>query len=424
MKEVTYNHLLLKNFPTLQYDGGYLYSTPISKLPGKSRSTIGATPPRVPFSDMTNKCPTDESKLGYLYSTPILKLSGISTSSVVETPPRVPLSDMTNKCPTPKSKLGVPPFRATLADKTQGVEFSTSTYGTRQTRFNYSHIHSSVESNNVRRFAANKRNPSDPTTSCTEDVPGMFSRIHASSEFLPSTQLFEDTNVHVDYDSIEVSTIPELQSEDSELFWDDDSKSEEMNWMADDDPQTEFVITSVPEGYSSLGPPTEFCRKCKVIMWKEERTNKNVEKGTPTFGICCGQVYRLNGQNHHVFGTLIPNDGDDPKFCQLYIYDTENEIENRVKWIKVDDGEAVDTEIVEGLVAMLDDTNQLVKKIRYARDRFKEQPIRDLKIKLKVSHSDSGRENLIGPSDEVACVMVGDVDTTVGDRDIIVEKKP
>ncbi|XP_074322223.1 uncharacterized protein LOC141659309 isoform X2 [Apium graveolens] len=344
MKEVTYNHLLLKNFPTLQYDGGvgnqnhmsitnsqcthgrcpvsfsksclecdkletpnvsnvthtnvkaatsntlgYLYSTPISKLPGKSRSTIGATPPRVPFSDMTNKCPTDESKLGYLYSTPILKLSGISTSSVVETPPRVPLSDMTNKCPTPKSKLGVPPFRATLADKTQGVEFSTSTYGTRQTRFNYSHIHSSVESNNVRRFAANKRNPSDPTTSCTEDVPGMFSRIHASSEFLPSTQLFEDTNVHVDYDSIEVSTIPELQSEDSELFWDDDSKSEEMNWMADDDPQTEFVITSVPEGYSSLGPPTEFCRKCKVIMWKEERTNKNVEKGTPTFGICCGQ---------------------------------------------------------------------------------------------------------------------------------------
>ncbi|KAL8100378.1 uncharacterized protein LOC141686785 [Apium graveolens] len=175
-----------------------------------------------------------------------------------------------------------------------------------------------------------------------------------------------------------------------------------MDWMDDDDPQTEFVIDSVPEGYSSLGPPTEFCKKCKAVIWKEERKNKNVKKGTPTFGICCGQgqiklhfiphtpsylkqlhnhpkksktfkrnirlynamfaftsmggkvdhsinygsapyVYRLNGQKYHVFGTLIPNDGDDPKFFQLYIYDTENEVENRVKWIKVDDGEAIDT---------------------------------------------------------------------------------
>ncbi|XP_074347967.1 uncharacterized protein LOC141686784 isoform X7 [Apium graveolens] len=42
---------------------GYFDSTPISKLPGKSRSSVGATPPRVPFSDMINKCPTAESKL-------------------------------------------------------------------------------------------------------------------------------------------------------------------------------------------------------------------------------------------------------------------------------------------------------------------------------------------------------------------------
>ncbi|XP_074322989.1 uncharacterized protein LOC141659946 [Apium graveolens] len=134
-------------------------------------------------------------------------------------------------------------------------------------------------------------------------------------------------------------------------------------------------------------------------------------------------VYRLNGQNHHVFGTLIPDEGDDLKFCQLYIYDTEHEVENQMKWVKVDDGEAIDTEIVEGLVLMLDDTNQLVKKFHYVRDRFKEQPIRDLKIKLKVSRSESGRENIIGPSDEVACVMVGDIDTTMGERDIIAEKK-
>lgn len=34
-------------------------------------------------------------------------------------------------------------------------------------------------------------------------------------------------------------------------------------------------------------------------------------------------IYRLNDQNHHVFGALILNDGEDHELCQLYIYDTE-----------------------------------------------------------------------------------------------------
>lgn len=139
--------------------------------------------------------------------------------------------------------------------------------------------------------------------------------------------------------------------------------------------------------------------------------------GKVDHSINCGKapyVYRLNGQNHHVFGTLIPNKEDDPKFCQLYIYDIEHEVENRMKWFKVDDGEAIDTEIVEGLVQMLDETNQLVKQFRYARDRFKEQPIRDLKIKLKVCRSESDRKNNIGPSNKVVVVMVGHIETTIG----------
>lgn len=46
---------------------------------------------------------------------------------------------------------------------------------------------------------------------------------------------------------------------------------------------------TVPKGYASLGPPTEFCRKCNAVMSKEERANKNVKKGTPNFSLCCGQ---------------------------------------------------------------------------------------------------------------------------------------
>lgn len=74
-------------------------------------------------------------------------------------------------------------------------------------------------------------------------------------------------------------------------------------------------------------------------------------------------VYRLNGQNHHVFDTLIPDEGEPPKFFQLSIYMTEHEVQNRMRWVKVDDGELVDSEIVEGLKKILDETNQLVGKL-------------------------------------------------------------
>ncbi|XP_074374527.1 uncharacterized protein LOC141714931 [Apium graveolens] len=60
---------------------------------------------------------------------------------------------------------------------------------------------------------------------------------------------------------------------------------------------------------------------------------------------------------------------------------------------------------------MLDSTNQLVKKFRKARDRFRNDPVQDLTIRLKVHHSESGRPNNMGPSNEVAAIMVGNIDT-------------
>jgi len=37
----------------------------------------------------------------------------------------------------------------------------------------------------------------------------------------------------------------------------------------------------------------------------------------------------ISGQNYHRIGSLLPAEGKLPKFCQLYIYDTENELANR-----------------------------------------------------------------------------------------------
>jgi hypothetical protein len=38
----------------------------------------------------------------------------------------------------------------------------------------------------------------------------------------------------------------------------------------------------------------------------------------------------ISGQNYHRIGSLVPKPGEPPKFAQLYIYDTQNEISNRM----------------------------------------------------------------------------------------------
>ena len=38
----------------------------------------------------------------------------------------------------------------------------------------------------------------------------------------------------------------------------------------------------------------------------------------------------LSGQNFHKIGSLLPSEGQQPKFSQLYIYDTQNEVQNRM----------------------------------------------------------------------------------------------
>jgi hypothetical protein len=54
----------------------------------------------------------------------------------------------------------------------------------------------------------------------------------------------------------------------------------------------------------------------------------NNGKGPPQF--------ILGGQNYHRIGTLLPHEGTVPKFAQLYIYDTQNEENNRAAHFRYD----------------------------------------------------------------------------------------
>jgi hypothetical protein len=62
-------------------------------------------------------------------------------------------------------------------------------------------------------------------------------------------------------------------------------------------------------------------------------------------------VFRINGQIHHRIGSLLPENGQSPQYAELYIFDTKNEIENRIKALHKEDPQEIDIDpkIVEQL---------------------------------------------------------------------------
>ncbi|PWZ32856.1 hypothetical protein Zm00014a_000747 [Zea mays] len=102
----------------------------------------------------------------------------------------------------------------------------------------------------------------------------------------------------------------------------------------------------------------------------------NDGSGPPLFKIC--------GQVHHRIGSLLPQEGSTPQFLQLYIYDTVNEVENRLRCLNPtkESIQNIDPLIVQELIKMLDEHNPFAKKFRMARDRLSDYEDEDFIIRI------------------------------------------
>ena len=145
--------------------------------------------------------------------------------------------------------------------------------------------------------------------------------------------------------------------------------------------------------YIDIGDPMQTCKSCKAKLWRAETKTKGL-KEEDSFTMCCKKgevqipkmaeppkellelytasdqiskrffhdirkfnmmysftsmggkvdkkvnnghgpwIYRMHGQNYHLMGSLGPKENDIPKFSQLYIFDRQNEIENKFKALR------------------------------------------------------------------------------------------
>ncbi|KAI5411923.1 hypothetical protein KIW84_056843 [Lathyrus oleraceus] len=134
----------------------------------------------------------------------------------------------------------------------------------------------------------------------------------------------------------------------------------------------------------------------------------------------CPPNFRIQGQSCHRIGSMLPVPGQNPRFAQLYVYDTENEIENRMHGFRSKSG--VDVNIVRKLSEMLYEHNVHAQSFRMARDKLCEEGVSDLKLRLISERRNDGRIYNQPTVSEVAALIVGDVDTAEK-RDIIVQKQ-
>ncbi|CAH1433200.1 unnamed protein product [Lactuca virosa] len=127
-------------------------------------------------------------------------------------------------------------------------------------------------------------------------------------------------------------------------------------------------------------------------------------------------VYRMHGQNYHIAGSLLPEEGELPKFCQLYIYDTDHEVDNRFNTYDSKKknstshnsmGNHFSPEFltIHELMGLLDFINPLVKQFRMERDRFGSNPTERIMLKLIGTIEKDGRQYNLPTTSEVAALI-------------------
>ncbi|XP_058775597.1 uncharacterized protein LOC131649864 [Vicia villosa] len=233
--------------------------------------------------------------------------------------------------------------------------------------------------------------------------------------------------------------------------------------------------------YYDIGDQNYECAHCQACMWYQEKVNRHKITATPRFYRCCrgGKIVlpfleqppqvlqdllfnktysdsknyqanirtynamfsftspgmkfdttyskrggpptlRLQGQTCHRIGTLLPETEQAPQYAQLYIYDTDNEVERRIKCFK--DNKGIERPVVNKLKMMLDEHNVHAKAIRMARDVLRTNSFTDLKLRLISDRSEDGRVYNKPTVSEVAALIVGDIDSA-DKRDILIQRR-
>ncbi|GJU57550.1 DNA helicase [Tanacetum coccineum] len=222
--------------------------------------------------------------------------------------------------------------------------------------------------------------------------------------------------------------------------------------------------------YIDLGDCDQECRHCGCLFWYNERLKGNGYGRRAEYHLCCGggkiylplqpnppvfihqllrnshfmehiraynqmflmtsfrakindsvnrgrgrYVFKVSGQIYHWIWSLCPEEGHHPRFLQLYIYDTQKEVANRMQYFRGHNEDTLNPKIVEGLIHVLDEHNVLVRLFRTTRDRC------SAGFKIRLYNNGSVRGYELPTSDILGGTVFEDGPNSRTDFDVIIE---
>ncbi|XP_061999597.1 uncharacterized protein LOC133716991 [Rosa rugosa] len=126
-------------------------------------------------------------------------------------------------------------------------------------------------------------------------------------------------------------------------------------------------------------------------------------------------TFRAQGSIYHKIGSLLPNANDRPRYLQLYIYDTDHEVDNRML-----ENAALHRYVVEKIQRILNQHNPFVQTFHHLAQR---PDLQNCRLIIREQAANQHQYSLPSAS-QVAAIIVGtnDVENLTG-RDIVVQTK-
>ena len=128
-------------------------------------------------------------------------------------------------------------------------------------------------------------------------------------------------------------------------------------------------------------------------------------------------AYKICGQLYHSLGPLLPNDNSPPKFGQIYVYDTDHELDNRSKIFQ-----DINKKTLKKVQAIMHNVNPYVNEYIHAADLIKENPTQDIKLVLKASGTPDPRRFNLPRGSDIAIILPDEDSSDITYRDVVLYK--
>ncbi|KAL3628077.1 hypothetical protein CASFOL_028179 [Castilleja foliolosa] len=131
-------------------------------------------------------------------------------------------------------------------------------------------------------------------------------------------------------------------------------------------------------------------------------------------------VFKVSGQVSHWIGSICPPDNECPRFLQLYIYDTENEVPNRMRFFGSSDNRSLSPNIVRCLSDTLKSCNEFARLFTAAKDLCQMSESCDFSVRL---YNNVGDRRYEPPAAGTLGGIVFADDPNACNYDVVVRKK-